>query len=103
VMQAYNKVNGPWCAENPHLLTDVLKKKRGFKGYVVSHLRSTRSTAASPKEGLDLEMPRGPSDQERAVPLWRASRRSDRIGSELYKCSIHEEAFCNPRRGLQLL
>src|SRR5438046_1739973 len=32
VMSAYNKIGGVWCAENPHLLTDVLKKQWGFRG-----------------------------------------------------------------------
>ena len=36
VMSAYEKVNGKYCAENPYLLTDVLKKEFGFKGFVIS-------------------------------------------------------------------
>jgi len=34
VMSAYNKINGLWCAEDPHLLHEVLKKQWGFKGFV---------------------------------------------------------------------
>jgi beta-glucosidase len=56
-MSAYNKVNGLWCAENPYLLTDVLKKQWGFKGFVVSDWNGTHSTAATANAGLDLEMP----------------------------------------------
>jgi len=59
VMLAYNKVNGLYCAENPALLHDVLKKQWGFKGFVVSDWGSTYSTAATVNAGMDLEMPGG--------------------------------------------
>ena len=36
VMSAYEKVNGKYCAENDYLLTDILKKEFGFKGFVIS-------------------------------------------------------------------
>jgi beta-glucosidase len=59
VMSAYNKVNGRWAAENPHLLTDVLKKQWGFKGLVVSDWGSTHTTVETANAGLDVEMPGG--------------------------------------------
>ena len=58
VMSAYNKVNGKWCAENPYLLDEVLRKRWGFKGFVLSDWSGTHSTVDSVKAGLDLEMPR---------------------------------------------
>ena len=60
VMSAYEKVNGRYCAENPYLLTNVLKKEFGFKGFVVSDWGSTYSTAPTVNAGMDLEMPGGP-------------------------------------------
>jgi beta-glucosidase len=60
VMSAYQKVNGAYCAENNYLLTDVLKKEFGFKGFVVSDWGSTYSTAPTVNAGMDLEMPGGP-------------------------------------------
>jgi len=57
VMSAYNKLNGHWCAENSWLLTDVLKKEWGFRGFVVSDWKGTHSTAPTANAGLDLEMP----------------------------------------------
>lgn len=60
VMSAYNKVNGVHCGENTYLLTDVLKKEFGFKGFVVSDWASTYSTAPTVNAGMDLEMPGGP-------------------------------------------
>jgi len=59
VMSAYNKVNGKYCSENEHLLTDVLKKDWGFQGFVVSDWGSVHSTANAANAGLDLEMPEG--------------------------------------------
>ena len=54
------KVNGKYCAENDYLLTDILKKEFGFKGFVVSDWASTYSTAPTVNAGMDLEMPGGP-------------------------------------------
>jgi beta-glucosidase len=60
VMSAYNLVNGLYCAENPHLLSDVLKHDWGFTGFVESDwILGTRSTAPSANAGLDIEMPSG--------------------------------------------
>jgi beta-glucosidase len=59
VMSAYNKLNGVYCAEDPYLLHDVLKKEWGFKGFVISDWGSTYSTAATVNAGMDLEMPGG--------------------------------------------
>ena len=59
VMSAYNKLNGLHCAEDPALLTDILKKEFGFKGFVVSDWGSTYSTAPTVNAGMDLEMPGG--------------------------------------------
>jgi beta-glucosidase len=60
VMSAYNKVNGVHCAESMYLLSDVLKKEFGFKGFVISDWGSTYSTVPTVKAGMDLEMPGGP-------------------------------------------
>ena len=59
VMNAYNKVNGRWCAESPFLLTETLRKRWGFEGFVVSDWGSTYSTAGTVNAGMDLEMPGG--------------------------------------------
>jgi beta-glucosidase len=59
VMNAYNKVNGQWCAENPFLLTQILRERWGFEGFVISDWGSTYSTAGTINAGMDLEMPGG--------------------------------------------
>ncbi|MES2391139.1 MAG: glycoside hydrolase family 3 C-terminal domain-containing protein [Acidobacteriota bacterium] len=57
VMCSYNGVNGVYACENPMLLTDVLKKEWGFKGFVVSDWEGTHSTAKASHAGLDQEQP----------------------------------------------
>ncbi len=55
VMCSYNRVNGPFACENPWLLTDVLRKDWGFKGYVMSDWGAVHSTEASISAGLDQQ------------------------------------------------
>ncbi len=58
VMSAYNLVNGLYCAENPTLLTNILKDEWEFDGFVESDwMLGTRSTVDSALAGLDIEMP----------------------------------------------
>ena len=57
VMCSYNSVNGDFACENKYLLTDVLKKAWGFKGFVVSDWAGTHSTVKASAAGLDNEEP----------------------------------------------
>ena len=57
IMSGYNKVNGLYCAENKHLLTDIVKNEWGFTGFVVSDWGGTNSTTPTALAGLDIEMP----------------------------------------------
>jgi beta-glucosidase len=57
VMCSYNSVNGDFACENKYLLTDVLKKEWGFKGFVVSDWGGTHSAVKASAAGLDNEEP----------------------------------------------
>ncbi len=58
VMSAYNSVNGEWCGQNRHLLTEVLREQWGFEGIVISDfIFGLRDAAASVRAGMDIEMP----------------------------------------------
>ena len=57
VMCAYNKVNGKYCSENKHLLTEILRDEWGFDGAVVSDWGATHHRVRGIKAGMDLEMP----------------------------------------------
>jgi len=57
VMCSYNSVNGNYACENKYLMTDVLRKAWGFKGFVVSDWAGTHSTVKAMAAGLDNEEP----------------------------------------------
>jgi len=57
VMCSYNAVNGDFACENKYLLTEVLKRDWGFKGFVLSDWGGTLSTIKASAAGLDNEEP----------------------------------------------
>ena len=57
VMCSYNKINGTYAADNEWLLSEVLRKKWGFKGFVVTDWGAVNDRVQGVKAGLDLEMP----------------------------------------------
>lgn len=71
VMASYNKLNGFYAAENNFLLTQVLKRRWGFRGLVMSDWGAVHSTVPTIQNGLDLEMPTGtflnPSEIKKAL------------------------------------
>lgn len=57
IMASYNRLNGVYAAHSKELLTDILRKKWGFKGFVVSDWGACIDTAACLKAGMDIAMP----------------------------------------------
>ena len=57
LMSAYNRLDGTYCSENEWLLRTVLRDEWGFDGFVVSDWFAARSTVASTRARLSLEMP----------------------------------------------
>jgi len=55
VMCSYNRVNGTHACENGWLLSDVLRRDWGYKGYVMSDWGATHSTAPAANAGLDQD------------------------------------------------
>ena len=55
VMCAYNQVNGTHACESKWLLTDVLRRDWGWKGFVMSDWGATHSTEAAANAGLDQD------------------------------------------------
>ncbi len=70
IMTSYNKINGVWSSENPHILDDILKGEWGYKGLAVSDWGAVHDRVRSILSGLDLQMPGNSAiadDVERAV------------------------------------
>ncbi|MET9952725.1 glycoside hydrolase family 3 C-terminal domain-containing protein [Streptomyces sp. NPDC006339] len=59
VMAAYNKVDGAYATENRTLLTDILRDRWGFDGWVMSDWGAVHSTGPALTAGCDMEMPGG--------------------------------------------
>ena len=57
VMNAYNKINGTYCAENGWLLNDVLRNEWGYDGVVVTDWGAENDIVKGLKAGQSLEMP----------------------------------------------
>jgi beta-glucosidase len=55
VMCSYNLLNGVYACQNKYLLTDVLRRDWGFKGYVMSDWGAVHSTNEAANAGLDQE------------------------------------------------
>ena len=57
VMCSYNPINGVYASENKKLLTDVLRKKFGFDGLVMSDWWAVHNAYKAVRAGLNLRMP----------------------------------------------
>lgn len=67
IMCAYNQLNGTFLSENKYMLTDVLKEKWGFDGFVVTDWGAGKDPAKGVEAGLDLVMPGPREDHEKAI------------------------------------
>ena len=58
VMSAYNSMNGEWCGQNRTLLTDILKDRWGFEGFVLTDfIFGMDDSKKAALAGQDIEMP----------------------------------------------
>ncbi|MYL09663.1 MAG: glycoside hydrolase family 3 protein, partial [Acidimicrobiia bacterium] len=102
LMSAYNRLNGTFCSENEWLLSQVLREEWGFDGFVVSDWFAARSTAASARAGLSLEMP-GPGQWYNRGPIGEALAAGemdeghlDRIAGDVLRLLERTGAFDGP-------
>ncbi len=67
VMSSYNKVNGVYANENPHLLKEILRDDWKFDGIVVSDWGGDNDRIEAVKAGSELEMPTTDGETNREV------------------------------------
>lgn len=57
IMASYNRLNGVYACENVELLTNILKKKWGYDGLVISDWGACANLRKCIQAGMHLEMP----------------------------------------------
>ena len=80
IMSSYNRVNGIYANENPHLLQEILRDEWGFDGFVVSDWGASNDHVEGVRAGSHMEMPStgGDSDEE-LISAVKAGRISEEL------------------------
>ncbi|MFF7178803.1 glycoside hydrolase family 3 C-terminal domain-containing protein [Streptomyces sp. NPDC008121] len=96
VMAAYNKVDGFHATESRTLLTDILRDRWGFDGWVMSDWGAVHSTGPALTAGLDMEMPGG---RHFGTPL-RTAVREGRVAEADVDRAVRRQLTVRERYGL---
>ena len=100
IMCAYNAINDTFCSENRMLLTETLRDKWGFEGFVVTDWGAVKDRVTGLLAGLDLEMPGGPGVQDtKIVEAVRNGSLDEKVLDETVRRILHFVAdWQNARR-----
>jgi beta-glucosidase len=67
VMSSYNLIDGTYTSESYDLLTNILRKDWGFKGYVMTDWTGGKDPIAQMQAGNDLLMPGNPGQAKKII------------------------------------
>jgi beta-glucosidase len=81
VMCAYNRLNGPYCAEHHELLTSILKDDWGYEGIVMSDWGAVNDRPDGVEAGLHLQMPFAPTAGEIVAAVETGELSTERLDS----------------------
>jgi beta-glucosidase len=79
VMTSYNLINGVYTSESADLLTNILRKDWGFKGYVMTDWGGGRDPVAQMTAGNDLLMPGSPNQIQAIVKAVQEGKLDEKI------------------------
>jgi len=79
LMAAYNRLNGIYCAENAHLLRDIVEGEWGYRGIVMSDWFAVNDRAAGIAAGLHLQMPYAPTAASVAAAVREGELAQERL------------------------
>ena len=67
IMSGYSKINGKYPGEDKYIVDDVLRKKWGFDGIIISDWGAVDDKILAVDAGTDIEMPANPANTEKLI------------------------------------